>query len=148
MRSSQLDTYLVCADRPKVAVLQTSTFQLTPTKWNTSPARTRIQTPSSPSFDSKLTANTKQAFRPVSSTTIIVTRWFELSTTCSRQTLLTTYAQIIDGLPTADMGFDRRSHRIWDGYTVEKYVESCPGAMEKAREFCPRWHLEMLVFSP
>jgi len=66
----------------------------------------------------------------------------------STEIALDTYAQIIDGLPTAEVGFDRRSHHIWDGHAVDEHVELCPGAMEKAREFCPKWHLDMLAFNP
>lgn len=47
---------------------------------------------------------------------------------------LETYAQIIDGLPIADVAWDRRSPGIFGNHPIDDHEELCPGAMEKACE--------------
>lgn len=59
-----------------------------------------------------------------------------------------TYAQIIDGLPIADVAFDRRISGIYGDHPLDLHEELCPGALEKAREICPQWDPAMLTFSP
>jgi len=59
-----------------------------------------------------------------------------------------TFAQIIDGLPTADVGWDRRSTGLWGDHPLDAHEELCPGAMEKVQEVCPKWNLSMLRFNP
>lgn len=59
-----------------------------------------------------------------------------------------TYAQIIDGLPIADVAFDRRVSGIYGDHPIDHHEELCQGAMEKAREICPQWDPAMLAFSP
>lgn len=61
---------------------------------------------------------------------------------------LFTYAQIIDGLPTADVGWDRRSPGLWGDHPLDQHEELCPGAMDKARELCQKWTPTMLAFKP
>lgn len=61
---------------------------------------------------------------------------------------LFTYAQIIDGLPTADVGFDSRSPGLYGDHPLDEHEELCPGAMDKAREVCPKWNLSMLAYNP
>ncbi|KAK4222242.1 hypothetical protein QBC38DRAFT_88015 [Podospora fimiseda] len=61
---------------------------------------------------------------------------------------LTTFAQIIDGLPTANVGLDQRLTHLWDDHPVEFHEELCTGALDKAKEVCPRWNLEILAFKP
>ena len=59
-----------------------------------------------------------------------------------------TSAHIIDGLPTANVGWDRRSTGLWGDHPLDAHEELCPGAMEKAQEVCPKWNLSMLRFNP
>ncbi|KAM7204966.1 hypothetical protein V8F33_001207 [Rhypophila sp. PSN 637] len=59
-----------------------------------------------------------------------------------------TYAQIIDGLPIADVAWDRRLSTLWGDHPLEDHEELCPGALEKAREVCPKWTPSMLAFDP
>ncbi|KAK3984274.1 hypothetical protein QBC44DRAFT_301646 [Cladorrhinum sp. PSN332] len=66
----------------------------------------------------------------------------------STEIALLTFAQIIDGLPIADVAFDKRSTGLWDGHPVDEHEELCPGVMEKAREVCPQWKLDMMSFKP
>ncbi|KAK4644199.1 hypothetical protein QC761_302720 [Podospora bellae-mahoneyi] len=61
---------------------------------------------------------------------------------------LFTYAQIIDGLPTGEVAWDVRSPLLQGEHPLAtEHEELCPGAMEKAREVCPKWDTEMLRFS-
>ncbi|KAK0670277.1 hypothetical protein QBC41DRAFT_390009, partial [Cercophora samala] len=67
----------------------------------------------------------------------------------STQLALFTYAQIIDGLPIGDVAWDQRDPPLeGDHPLATEHEELCPGAMEKAREVCPRWDTEMLRFNP
>ncbi|KAK4215375.1 hypothetical protein QBC37DRAFT_281739 [Rhypophila decipiens] len=59
-----------------------------------------------------------------------------------------TYAQIIDGLPIADVAWDRRNPGLWGDHPLEDHEELCPGALDKAREVCPKWEPSMLSFDP
>ncbi|KAK5656054.1 hypothetical protein OQA88_5193 [Cercophora sp. LCS_1] len=59
---------------------------------------------------------------------------------------LFTYAQIIDGLPIADVAWDRRSPGIFGDHPIEEHEELCPGALEKAREVCRQWDPAILSF--
>lgn len=61
-----------------------------------------------------------------------------------------TFAQIIDGLPIADVAYDRVDEAFWpeDGHSLEEHEELCPGAMDKARELRTTWEPSSLVFSP
>ncbi|KAK0732296.1 hypothetical protein B0H67DRAFT_525917 [Lasiosphaeris hirsuta] len=59
-----------------------------------------------------------------------------------------TYAQIIDGLPIADVAWDRRNPGLWGDHPLEDHGELCPGALDKAREVCPQWDPAMLLFDP
>jgi hypothetical protein len=59
-----------------------------------------------------------------------------------------TYAQIIDGLPIADVAWDRRSPGLWGDHPLDEHEELCPGALDKAREVCPQWNPDMLAFAP
>ncbi|KAK3339790.1 hypothetical protein B0T25DRAFT_626566 [Lasiosphaeria hispida] len=58
-----------------------------------------------------------------------------------------TYAQIIDGLPVADVAWDRRNLGLWGDHPLEGHEELCAGAFDKAREVCPQWDPAML-FDP
>lgn len=46
-----------------------------------------------------------------------------------------TFAQIADGLPLRSVAIGTQNHRVLRGDPIEKHVEMCPGAIEKAREF-------------
>ena len=60
-----------------------------------------------------------------------------------------TYAQIIDGLPTADVAWDRRLPGIFGDHIIDDvHEELCPGAMEKATEFYENWDPSILLFDP
>ncbi|KAJ3538901.1 hypothetical protein NM208_g2550 [Fusarium decemcellulare] len=60
-----------------------------------------------------------------------------------------TYAQIIDGLPTGDVSWDRRYCGVFGEHPIDlEHEELCPGAMEKAREFHEEWNSEILMFDP
>ncbi|KAK4205127.1 hypothetical protein QBC40DRAFT_163385 [Triangularia verruculosa] len=67
----------------------------------------------------------------------------------STEIAIFTYAQIIDGLPIGDVAFDSRRVDIPEGHPLDAdHEELCPGAMEKAREVCPKWDPELLKFNP
>lgn len=61
-----------------------------------------------------------------------------------------TFAQIIDGLPIANVAYDRVDECFWpeDGHPLEEHEELCPGAMDKARELRKTWVPSSLVFNP
>jgi hypothetical protein len=58
-----------------------------------------------------------------------------------------TYAQIIDGLPIADVAYESRD-QPYDGHPMEHaHEELCPGMLEKAREFRDGFQPEILTFN-
>lgn len=60
-----------------------------------------------------------------------------------------TYAQIIDGLPTADVAYDRRYSGMYPDHIIDEvHKEVCSGAMRKAREFHKTWDPSILMFNP
>lgn len=61
---------------------------------------------------------------------------------------LFTFAQIVDGLPIADVGWDRRLHMLQGDHPLDEHEELCPGALEKARELQKNWEPSMLKFNP
>lgn len=62
---------------------------------------------------------------------------------------LFTFAQIIDGLPTAEVAWDRRYPGIFVDHVIEDVHEDlCDGAMDKAREMSGKWDPSILMFSP
>lgn len=65
------------------------------------------------------------------------------------ETARQTYAQIIDGLPIADVAWDRRSPGIF-GYEhpIEEHNELCPGAAEKTSAFIQEFDVNSLLFDP
>ena len=70
-----------------------------------------------------------------------------LKNVLSTELALFTFAQIVDGLPTADVGWDRRGHGLWGDHPLYDHEELCPGAMEKTRELRDLWDLAMLRFN-
>ncbi|KAK1831474.1 hypothetical protein QBC39DRAFT_391243 [Podospora conica] len=71
-----------------------------------------------------------------------------ISNVVSTENAIFTYAQIIDGLPTADVAWDRRLSGLYGDHPLDEHEELCPGAMEKAREVCQQWNVSMLAFDP
>lgn len=60
-----------------------------------------------------------------------------------------TYAQIMDGLPTGDVCFDRRYPGVFGEHPIDSdHDELCPGAMERAHEYYEQWNPEILMFDP
>ncbi|KAF5024407.1 hypothetical protein F66182_3493 [Fusarium sp. NRRL 66182] len=57
-----------------------------------------------------------------------------------------TYAQIIDGLPIADVAWDRRLPGIMGEHIIDDHEALCPGALEKAREYYEEWSPKDLKF--
>ena len=72
-----------------------------------------------------------------------------LTNVLSTELALFTYAQIIDGLPTADVAWDRRYHGLFHEHIIDDVHETlCPGAMDKARELYDNWDPSILKFDP
>lgn len=44
-----------------------------------------------------------------------------------------TYAQIIDGLPTEDVAWDRSCHRLQASHPLVDHSELCPGVADKLK---------------
>jgi hypothetical protein len=59
-----------------------------------------------------------------------------------------TYAQIIDGLPIADIAWDRRLPGIMGDHIIDDHETLCPGALEKAQEYYKEWDSSSLKFDP
>lgn len=60
-----------------------------------------------------------------------------------------TYAQIMDGLPTGDVAWDKRSPGIEGDHPIDEEHETlCPGVLEKARDFQDNWSPADLKFKP
>ncbi|KAI5460560.1 hypothetical protein BGZ63DRAFT_414748 [Mariannaea sp. PMI_226] len=58
-----------------------------------------------------------------------------------------TYAQIIHGLPTGEVSWDRRYPGVFGEHPIDsEHEELCPGAIEKAREYYEHWNSEILLF--
>ncbi|KAI5456877.1 hypothetical protein BGZ63DRAFT_395034 [Mariannaea sp. PMI_226] len=57
-----------------------------------------------------------------------------------------TYAQILDGLPIADVAWDRRLPTIFGDHPIEEHENLCPDAMTKAQEYYDRWNPDVLTF--
>ncbi|KAH6622836.1 VTC domain-containing protein [Chaetomium tenue] len=59
-----------------------------------------------------------------------------------------TYAQIIDGLPTGDVAYEAIIEPYGAHPIDHAHDQLCPGMLDKAREFCNGFRLEMLSFDP
>lgn len=66
----------------------------------------------------------------------------------STDLVIFTFAQIIDGLPTADVGWERRDPGLPGDHPLDEHEDLCPGSIEKAKELCENWTLEVLAFNP
>ncbi|KAK3896817.1 hypothetical protein C8A05DRAFT_48308 [Staphylotrichum tortipilum] len=71
-----------------------------------------------------------------------------ISNVLSTELALSTFAQIVDGLPTADIAFDRHMHGLDSDHPVDKHEELCPGVMERTREIRDQFDPSILVFDP
>ncbi|KAF4998914.1 hypothetical protein FGRMN_2845 [Fusarium graminum] len=59
-----------------------------------------------------------------------------------------TYAQIIDGVPIADVAWDRRLPGIMGEHIIDDHETLCPGALEKAEQYYESWDPSILKFDP
>ncbi|CCT68013.1 uncharacterized protein FFUJ_06767 [Fusarium fujikuroi IMI 58289] len=60
-----------------------------------------------------------------------------------------TYAQIMDGLPTGDVCFERRFPHVFGEHPIDScHDELCPGAFDKAQEYYQQWNSAILTFDP
>lgn len=58
------------------------------------------------------------------------------------------YAQIVDGLPTTEVAWDRNIQDLFGDHPIDEHEELCAGAFDKARELCGKWSPDVLTFSP
>ncbi|KAI0968665.1 hypothetical protein F4678DRAFT_481866 [Xylaria arbuscula] len=61
---------------------------------------------------------------------------------------LTTYAQLIDGLPISNIVRDTYSTQLHPQHPIDDHVALCPGALNKAKELRAGFKLNILRFSP
>lgn len=66
----------------------------------------------------------------------------------STELAIFTYAQIIDGLPIADVAWDRRLPGIMGEHIIDDHEILCPGALEKAQEYHESLQPSSLMFHP
>lgn len=65
------------------------------------------------------------------------------------ETARQTYAQIIDGLPIADVAWGRRSPGVFgDEHPIEEHPELCPEAVEKTKFFIQDFNINSLLCDP
>lgn len=61
---------------------------------------------------------------------------------------ITTYAQIIDGLPTELVAWDRGRHKLHAEHPINDHTELCPGVMERIISIKETFHVESLKLDP
>lgn len=66
----------------------------------------------------------------------------------STELALFTFAQIIDGLPTADVAWDRRYPHLVGIHPIEQHEDICPGVLDRARRFREDFDPCILSFDP
>lgn len=71
-----------------------------------------------------------------------------ISNVLSTDLALFTFAQIIDGLPTADVAWDCRYSNLVGAHPIEQHEDICPGVLERARQFRDNFELNILSFAP
>lgn len=60
-----------------------------------------------------------------------------------------TFAQIVDGLPIADVAWDKRHPGIFgDDHPIEAHANLCPGVKDKTTACLEQYDLQSLVFDP
>jgi hypothetical protein len=71
-----------------------------------------------------------------------------ISNVLSTELALFTFAQIIDGLPTADVAWDRRYSHLVGIHPIEQHEDICPGVLARARRFREDFDPCILSFDP
>ncbi|KAK4233773.1 hypothetical protein C8A03DRAFT_47754 [Achaetomium macrosporum] len=71
-----------------------------------------------------------------------------ISNVLSTELALFTLAQIIDGLPTADVAWDKRASDLDADHPIEEHSTLCPVVMDRAREFRQSSDPDILSFDP
>jgi hypothetical protein len=71
-----------------------------------------------------------------------------ISNVLSTELALFTFAQIIDGLPTADVSWDRRYSHLVGIHPIEQHEDICPGVLDRARRFREDFDPCILSFDP
>ena len=66
----------------------------------------------------------------------------------STELALFTFAQIVDGLPTADVAWDCRAPDLGGAHPIEQHEDICPGVLERTRGFRKDFNLDVLSFDP
>jgi hypothetical protein len=61
---------------------------------------------------------------------------------------LTTFAQIIDGLPLYKVAWDKRTPLLHRQHPINHHITLCSGVLEKAREIRANFNLDTLTFKP
>lgn len=61
---------------------------------------------------------------------------------------LTTYAQIIDGLPLKSVAWDRIRHKLQAAHPITHHTQLCPGAMDRIKTIKASFRVESLKFTP
>lgn len=57
-----------------------------------------------------------------------------------------TYGQIIDGLPTRSVAWDRSSHKLRASHPLADHTELCPGVADKLNAMKPEFQADSLKF--
>lgn len=57
-----------------------------------------------------------------------------------------TFAQIIDGLPTKDVAWDRRGHRLRASHPLDDHKELCPGVVDQLHVIKAEFQINSLKF--
>lgn len=72
-----------------------------------------------------------------------------VSRTLGSELAIETFAQIVDGLPIADVAYDKRYPGIFgDDHPIEEHATLCPGVKEKACACLQQYDLNSLAFDP
>lgn len=58
-----------------------------------------------------------------------------------------TYAQIIDGLPTEDVAWDRSTHRLQASHPLVDHSKLCPGVADKLNAIKADFQVDSLKFN-
>ncbi|KAM0321320.1 hypothetical protein ACHAPQ_009488 [Fusarium lateritium] len=66
----------------------------------------------------------------------------------STELAMFTHVQIIDGLPIADVAWDRRLPGIMGEHIIDEHETLCPGALEKTQEYYENWQPSRLMLDP
>lgn len=58
-----------------------------------------------------------------------------------------TFAQIIDGLPTEDVAWDRSRHKLRASHPLSDHIALCPGVSDKVKAIKADFQIDSLDFS-